>query len=111
MVTMTRQNTPTVPTGAPRRPLLAPIRVRGVIQFADIMSAARKTAGMSTDGLARRLRLSRSALGYRERGERSLTVQDAVATLELCGYALLVVPDELASRLENGPHGPGPAEG
>lgn len=108
--TMTRQK-PLEATGSRRRPLLQPVRVQGVVQFADVMAAARKTAGMSADGLARRLQVSRSAISYRENGQRSLTVQDAVATLALCGYSLLVVPDELAERLEAGPDGPRATEG
>jgi transcriptional regulator with XRE-family HTH domain len=111
---MTRQNTikSRGKTDGRTRAALAPVRVRGIAQFADVMYVARRAAGMSADGIARRLGKSRSAISYRENGQRSLTVQEASETLALCGYALVVVPVALADRLEGtAPDGPSATEG
>lgn len=74
------------------RTYIRPVRVRGTIQFADILRACRQTSRISAAMLAKRLRISLAGLYLRENGERGVRVGDAAGALELLGYALVVMP-------------------
>jgi transcriptional regulator with XRE-family HTH domain len=79
--------------------LLAPTRVTGRLQFGKILEATRMSAGMTRQGLATRLKLAVSTMGTRETGARNIHVEDAVEALGVCGYALVVVPLDVAEQL------------
>lgn len=59
--------------------------------FAEILRATRTAARMSNAGMAERLHVVSSLISLRETGQRQLTVQAAIDTLEVVGYELAIV--------------------
>lgn len=78
----------------PERPRIEPTQLTDVRQFGHILYAARISAGLSINDVASALGLSGGLVRYRETGARQCTIRQAIDHLNLCGYALFVMPHD-----------------
>lgn len=79
-------------------PTIGFIIIRDPGHFARVLRATRNMARLTQSDVADRLGLSRSTIAFREQVKggtdprRSITIADAVAQLDVCGYRLAVIP-------------------
>jgi predicted transcriptional regulator len=73
-------------------PKLALIVIKDGKHFGKLLRAARATSKVSAVDLARELGVSRSTIGQREAGSRTVTVGQAIDQLKVLGYQLAMSP-------------------